>query len=153
MKYLHYLLLALCGFFAQQQAEAQTLDRLRSLGELANGLGNLANGLGALSGGKVPGLGGVARSTAKSASDPIFGKARIEARGYLEEAPEYWPWKVTEGYIARDKIGCPFFYANGESRFVYSMDRFEEKVNGEWVELDKKKIATEVPPHCTGGGG
>ncbi|MCD2517191.1 hypothetical protein LQ564_12825 [Massilia sp. G4R7] len=143
MKYLQWILLALCGFFAQQEAEAQSLEQLRSLGNLASGMGGV----------KVPGLGRVGRSTANSASDPIFGKARIEARGYLEEAPEYWPWKVTDGYIARDKTGCPFFYANGESRFVYSMDRFEEKVDGRWVELDKKKLAAEVPRHCTGGGG
>lgn len=150
MKRLHWVLLTLCAVAVQPRADAQTLDRLIQIGNLAN----------AVSGLKVPGLGGLpglrggaARSTSTSASDPIFGKARVEARGYLEEAPEYWPWKVTEGYIARDKTGCPFFYANGESRFVYSMDKFEEKVDGQWVALDMKKIATEVPMHCTGGGG
>jgi len=143
MKYFQWILLALCGFLVQQEASAQGLERLRGLGNLASSLGGV----------KLPGLGGAARSTATSANDPIFGKTRIEARGYLEEAPEYWPWKVAEGYIARDKTGCPNFYAHGEHRFVYSMDRFEEKVDGKWVALDMKKIATEVPNHCTGGGG
>lgn len=143
MKYVQWILLALCGFFAQQEAQAQGWERLRSLGNLAAGAGGL----------KLPGLGGAPRSTANSDKDPIFGKARIEARGYMDETTDYWPWKMAEGYIARDKTGCPFFYVKGESRFVYSMDRFEEKVDGKWVALDMKKIATEVPPHCTGGGG
>ena len=130
---------ATAAFFMQQPAQAQSLDSLLSLGSKAS----------AVLGGKIPGLDRAGKSTSNSPDDPVFGKARVKARAHPKYPNEEWPDKMVEGYIARDRYGCPALYANDRHMFVYSFDKFEEEAGGQWVNLDIMKLAKEVPQHCT----
>ncbi|MCC2957798.1 hypothetical protein LK542_19440 [Massilia sp. IC2-477] len=131
------------GAASQQAAHAQSwADRLLNLGSAAKAAGNL----------RVPGLGQSGKSTSNSPDDPVFGQAKVAARAHPQYPGAEWPDRMVEGHIARDRYGCPAFFANGKSMFVYSFDKFEEKVDGAWVTLDMQKLAKEVPQHCTGGG-
>jgi hypothetical protein len=144
MKHRALILAAASAFAVQQPVQAQSLaDRLMSLGSAVQ----------SATGKRLPALGGSDRSTSTSPDDPVFGKARVEARAHPQYPSEEWPDKMVEGYIARDRYGCPAVFANGRHMFVWSFDKFEEKVDGAWVTLEVKKLAKEVPVHCTGGGG
>lgn len=137
-----FLVLIIAGA-VQHSVHAQSLtDSLSSLGKAA----------GAVTGLRVPGLPLSGKSTSTSPKDPVFGQARVEARAHPQYPDDEWPDRMIEGYIARDQYGCPAFFANGHSMFVYSFDKFEQKVNGSWVGLEMMKLAKEVPQHCTGGG-
>jgi hypothetical protein len=133
------VLAGLAALFMQQPVQAQKLDSLLSLGNMAS----------AALAGKIPGSDRAARSTSNSPDDPVFGQARFKARAHPQYPNAEWPDKIIEGYIARDRYGCPAFFANGKSMFVYSFDKFEEQVDGAWVALDIKKLGREVPQHCT----
>ncbi|QBI02307.1 hypothetical protein [Pseudoduganella albidiflava] len=144
MKMTKSLLVALIIAGATQHAvQAQTLTE---------GLSSLGKAAGAIAGLRAPGFGHSGKSTSNSPDDPVFGQPRVEARAHPKYPDKEWPDKMIEGYIARDSYGCPAFFANGDSMFVYSFDKFEQKVNGAWVALDIMKLAKEVPQHCTGGG-
>ena len=131
------------GAASQQAAQAQSWsERLLNLGSAAKAAGNL----------RVPGLGQSGKSTSTSPDDPVFGQAKVAARAHPKYPGDEWPDRMIEGHIARDRYGCPAFFANGHSMFVYSFDKFEQKVDGAWTELDMLKLAKEVPQHCTGGG-
>lgn len=119
---------------------------------LTDSLSTLTKAAGAITGMRVPGLAQSGKSTSTSENDPVFGQARVEARAHPKYPSSEWPDRMIEGYIARDSYGCPAFFANGDSMFVYSFDKFEQKAGGSWVGLEMMKLAKEVPQHCTGGG-
>lgn len=138
------ILTGMAAFAMQFPVQAQSLNDMLSLGSKA----------GAVLGVKLPGVGGVGnvggtKSTSNSPDDPVFGKARFKARAHPQYPNAEWPDRMIEGYIARDRYGCPGFFANGTHMFVYSFDKFEEEVDGKWAPLDIRKLGNEVPQHCT----
>lgn len=93
-------------------------------------------------------------SQARSASDPVLGQARLEARAHPTYPVDDWPSGMVEGYFARDKEGCVFFFPKkGSRQFAFGIDAVEVKVDGQWQALEMQKLNKEMPRHCTGGGG